>query len=164
MRQDSATRSVKQFEIHDEAIRISSAVHTRSFQHAAQSKLVCSPYTVISVQTTEQEALNPVVLFTYTFILSSIHTVIPSLSPYSHYFYYPSLSLQHPYLPLIVILLLFHFYSLFMLFSILFLLFIVSVSYYLPLHYIILLTQPPCIQRILLFIRRIPSHVRAGTA
>jgi len=84
MRQDSAKRSVKQFEIHDEAIRISPAVHTRSFQYVAQRKLVCSPYTVIYVQTTEQKTLNPVVLFTYTFILSSIHTVIPiSFSQFS---------------------------------------------------------------------------------
>jgi hypothetical protein len=81
MRQDNATRSVKQFEIHDEAIRNSSADHIRSFLQVARRKVMCSPYTVISVQTTEHEALNPVVLFTYTFILSSICTCIPISFP-----------------------------------------------------------------------------------
>jgi hypothetical protein len=81
MRQDNATRSVKQFEIHDEAIHISTADHIRSFLQVARCKMTCLPYTVISVQTTEHEALSPVVLFTYTFILSSIHTFIPISFP-----------------------------------------------------------------------------------
>jgi hypothetical protein len=74
MRQDSATRSVKQFEIHDEAIRISSVDHIRSFLQAARRKMMCSHYTVISVQTTEHEALNPVVLFTYVVCSKTIRT------------------------------------------------------------------------------------------
>jgi hypothetical protein len=57
MRQDNATRSVKPFEIHDEAIRISSADHIRSFLQVSRRKVMCSPYIVISVQTTEHEAL-----------------------------------------------------------------------------------------------------------
>jgi hypothetical protein len=77
MRQDNATRSVKQFEIHDEAIRISSADHIRNFLQVARYKVMCSPYIVISVQTTEHEALNRVALFTYTFILTSIYPFIP---------------------------------------------------------------------------------------
>jgi hypothetical protein len=81
MRQDNAKRSVKQFEIHDEAIRISSADHIRSFLQAARSEVMCSSYTVIYVQTTEHEALNPVVLFTYTLILSFIYTRIPISFP-----------------------------------------------------------------------------------
>jgi hypothetical protein len=81
MRQDNAMRSVKQFEIHDEAIRISSADRICSFLQVARCKVMCSPYIVISVQTTEHEELNRVASFTYTFILSSIYTFIPISFP-----------------------------------------------------------------------------------
>jgi hypothetical protein len=143
MRQDNATRSVKQFEIHAEAIRVSSSDLTRSFLHVAQRKLISSPYTVISVQTTEQAALNPVVLFTYTFILSFIHTVIPiSFAPFSLFllsFTFSSVSLFTSYRNSFHVPLLFLIYVVLHTLPVL----IVSFSYYLPRHYIILLTQPP---------------------
>jgi hypothetical protein len=63
--------SVKQFEIHEEAIRIASADHTRSFLHDVFA------YPVNSVRN-EHEALNPVVL---PRIHLSLHCILHS---YNH--------------------------------------------------------------------------------